>query len=242
MLNHPIVIAHRGYSSDYPENSLQAFQAAIVAGADAIELDIRFSADGFPIVFHDSDFSRFGLNAGNVSGLNLTNIKNLTLNQKDQSFEVPELAEVAQVIPGNVTLLVEIKPDVTTINELALRKICETMATLNIAWKALCYDPVVLSMFKSIDKHICTVLNSDRPFSAGEIAELKNSGVDELSFYFPVVTEKLTQAVSENNMEYYVFTINTTKDLAMISNVSPNGIMSDNPQWLKRALGKNEEK
>ncbi|MBM3547654.1 MAG: hypothetical protein FJX54_11935 [Alphaproteobacteria bacterium] len=53
-----LVIAHRGFSAGYPENSLAAFEAAIAAGADAIETDVRLSRDGLPVCSHDADLKR----------------------------------------------------------------------------------------------------------------------------------------------------------------------------------------
>ena len=52
-----LVVAHRGASADQPENTLEAFDAAIDAGADVIELDVRLSSDGVPVVMHDADVS-----------------------------------------------------------------------------------------------------------------------------------------------------------------------------------------
>jgi glycerophosphoryl diester phosphodiesterase len=49
----PPVIAHRGASLYAPENTLPAFQLAILQGADAIELDVKLSADGQVVVIHD---------------------------------------------------------------------------------------------------------------------------------------------------------------------------------------------
>lgn len=50
----PLVIAHRGATRRAPENSLAAFEAAIAAGADMVELDVRLTADGVLVVHHDS--------------------------------------------------------------------------------------------------------------------------------------------------------------------------------------------
>ena len=47
-------IAHRGDSTNAPENTLSAFESAIEAGASAVELDIRCTADGHVVVMHDS--------------------------------------------------------------------------------------------------------------------------------------------------------------------------------------------
>ena len=48
-----MIIAHRGASGLGPENTLAAFEAAIAAGADGIELDVHLTADGHVVVHHD---------------------------------------------------------------------------------------------------------------------------------------------------------------------------------------------
>lgn len=48
-----LLLAHRGYHADFPENTLPAFEAAVALGADGIETDVRLSADGLPVLFHD---------------------------------------------------------------------------------------------------------------------------------------------------------------------------------------------
>src|SRR3954454_640472 len=53
-----LVIAHRGNSSVAPENTLPAFQSALDAKADLVELDYYHSADGVPVVMHDATLDR----------------------------------------------------------------------------------------------------------------------------------------------------------------------------------------
>ena len=55
------ILAHRGLiTEDSPhENTIAAFQAALAAGADIIETDVRATSDGIALVFHDADLSRF---------------------------------------------------------------------------------------------------------------------------------------------------------------------------------------
>ena len=52
------VIAHRGYSSEFPENTMAAFKGACGLGVDYIELDVQLSKDGIPVLFHDTDMKR----------------------------------------------------------------------------------------------------------------------------------------------------------------------------------------
>ena len=46
------IVAHRGIATEAPENTLAAFQRAIDLGADAVELDVRLTADQIPVVYH----------------------------------------------------------------------------------------------------------------------------------------------------------------------------------------------
>ena len=48
------VIAHRGYSGAYPENTLCAIGGAIAIGVDMVELDVRLSRDRVPVIFHSA--------------------------------------------------------------------------------------------------------------------------------------------------------------------------------------------
>jgi glycerophosphoryl diester phosphodiesterase len=48
-----LVIAHRGYHATVPENTLAAFEAAVMAGVNGIETDVRINRDGVPILMHD---------------------------------------------------------------------------------------------------------------------------------------------------------------------------------------------
>ncbi|MEO6777872.1 MAG: glycerophosphodiester phosphodiesterase, partial [Gemmatimonadaceae bacterium] len=54
-------IAHRGVHDVVPENTLEAFQRAVDTGFDAIELDVRVSADGICVVRHDESVAAAGL-------------------------------------------------------------------------------------------------------------------------------------------------------------------------------------
>ena len=47
------VLGHRGYSGEYPENTMLAFQKAFETGCDGVELDVQLSKDGIPVIMHD---------------------------------------------------------------------------------------------------------------------------------------------------------------------------------------------
>lgn len=61
-----VIVAHRGLSAHYPENTLLALQKAIDAGARAVEFDVQLTADGTPVLFHDPDLLRLTGRAGAI--------------------------------------------------------------------------------------------------------------------------------------------------------------------------------
>lgn len=101
----PLVVAHRGASADHPENTLAAFEAAIEAGADAVELDVRLTADGVPVVLHDAEVGVVTDGRGAVDELTLVEVKRLRV----RGEEVPTLDEALEVLSGRAAVDVEVK-------------------------------------------------------------------------------------------------------------------------------------
>jgi len=60
------VLGHRGASAEAPENTLPAFDLALAQGADGVELDVRITADGIPVVIHDATVDRTTGGTGTV--------------------------------------------------------------------------------------------------------------------------------------------------------------------------------
>jgi glycerophosphoryl diester phosphodiesterase len=72
---HPIqVVAHRGASEEAPEHTLAAYRKAIEDGADALECDVRLTADGHLVCVHDRRVNRTSNGRGAVSALELADL------------------------------------------------------------------------------------------------------------------------------------------------------------------------
>jgi len=101
-------IAHRGLHLDpeISENSLLAFMAAIEHGY-AVELDVRLSADGRPIVFHDKNLFRLTGKRGLVERKNYHELEKLFLLGTNQ--KIPLLKDVLSLINGKTPILIDIK-------------------------------------------------------------------------------------------------------------------------------------
>ncbi|MBT6105217.1 MAG: hypothetical protein HOH63_01505, partial [Porticoccaceae bacterium] len=69
MIHPSKLVAHRGFQAKYPENTALSLIKAIEAGALFIELDVQFSGDQLPIIYHDSDLQRVSGQSGSVLSL-----------------------------------------------------------------------------------------------------------------------------------------------------------------------------
>jgi glycerophosphoryl diester phosphodiesterase len=95
------VVAHRGASAREPENTLAAFEAAAREGADVIELDVRLTADGVPVILHDPDVSATTDGKGYVHEMTLGQVKGLNASGRGATrHEIPTLAEALDSMRG----------------------------------------------------------------------------------------------------------------------------------------------
>lgn len=108
----PFVVAHRGARLLEPENTLRAFLLALAQGADALETDLRFTADDELILFHDPTLDRMTEGVGPVREHTLAQIQALRTRRPEGGFSdarVPTLAELIEVTGGQTPLLLELK-------------------------------------------------------------------------------------------------------------------------------------
>lgn len=111
------IIAHRGFSSQAPENTLAAFDLALASGFRDIEFDVHLSSDGVPVVMHDPTVNRTTDGTGKISKMPLSVIRELdagswfsqTREFAFQNEKVPELEEVLVRYRGLARLYIELK-------------------------------------------------------------------------------------------------------------------------------------
>ena len=113
-----MLIAHRGLSATYPENTLPAFEQALRLDVDAIEFDVHMSRDGELVITHDDRIDRCSNGTGRVRDLTFEELRRLDFgNWKAPEFagtRIPTLTEVLDLVeerrPG-LYLCVELKED-----------------------------------------------------------------------------------------------------------------------------------
>ncbi|CAG7616414.1 glycerophosphodiester phosphodiesterase [Paenibacillus allorhizosphaerae] len=99
-------IAHRGYPTLFPENTLSSFQAALDANYTHLELDVHLSKDGIPVVIHDPTVNRMCNDKGRVKEYTLEELKRFTVGERET---IPTLDEALALCKGRISVFLELK-------------------------------------------------------------------------------------------------------------------------------------
>jgi glycerophosphoryl diester phosphodiesterase len=108
-----VAISHRGEHLHHPENTLPAFQAAIDAGADYFELDVRTTSDGKLVLSHDGSVSRRTNGQGDISKMTFDEVRALDAGVKSgpefAGTKVPTFDEALDLARGKIGIYVDVK-------------------------------------------------------------------------------------------------------------------------------------
>ncbi|NOX43020.1 MAG: glycerophosphodiester phosphodiesterase [Gammaproteobacteria bacterium] len=113
----PGLVAHRGYSKNYPENTYIALETALKSGALYVEFDIQFCKDGVPVVLHDSNLKRTAGIDKSIFDMHSKELHQIPVGEpakfgdKFNSAFIPTLEEIVSLIGAwpNITAFIEIK-------------------------------------------------------------------------------------------------------------------------------------
>lgn len=109
-----VVIGHRGNPVVAPENTLRSIESAFAVGADVVEVDVRLTRDGVPVLFHDDTLERTTLGSGPVEDASLEELRPLrAMSRFDETAgePIPTLEEALLAARGRGRLLLDINAD-----------------------------------------------------------------------------------------------------------------------------------
>ncbi|MGA8569198.1 MAG: glycerophosphodiester phosphodiesterase [Candidatus Binataceae bacterium] len=257
----PRVIAHRGASGEYPENTLAAFRAAAEAGAPYFELDVHMTRDGVVVVSHDPELSRTcGLDAA-IRDLTLAELKRAdagwgfttsraatiaaTATPGDGAFpfrgrgiEVPALAEVFAAFPER-RYVVEVKQSAPSL----------VAALLDVIERAGMRRQVLIASEEQAPIYELRALAPALPtgFPYHEIAGFMISLAPAAEPYQPrgdalqippeyegwrLVTPQSVAAAHRLGVEVHVWTVNDPAEMLAMLDLGVDGIITDYPARL----------
>lgn len=251
----PLVIAHRGGSGIFPENTLAAFLGAVELGVDALELDIHRTADGVPVVIHDETVDRTTDGSGRVDGLTLAELRQLDAGYRfhppgspgefpyrGRGVTVPTLREVFAALPDE-HLIVEVKEDDPALADAVTDLVREfDREELTIAAS---FHHDVLLRFRQVAPEIATHASRPEVIRFLPAAWLGLEGLfttDYQAFLvpprsgpLPVTTRRFLRAAENRNIFTAAWTVNDPVEMERLLARGIGGLITDRPD-LARGL------
>jgi glycerophosphoryl diester phosphodiesterase len=228
-------IAHRGASGNFPENTALAFEKAIEARADMIEMDCQLSQDGHVVIFHDERLGRTAGARGRLKDKTLDQLKTLDVGQwRKKSYQgerILTLEEVLEIIGGRADLCLDIKnfPDGSAGIEIKLLFIVSR------------YDYLDRTIFSSIDHRCLSRVRELAPEAQlGVILDAKTQAdpfalTEELAaasvhIHKDLASREFLEKAWEEGLDVHVWTVNEVRDMEKFVSWGVQGIVSDFPE------------
>ena len=235
-------IAHRGFSGNYPENTLLAFEKAIEAGADGAELDVHLTKDNEVVVIHDERIDRTTDGEGFVADYTY---EELTAYDASATFKgvygfnkIPTLREYFELVKpveGFITNI-ELK---TGYNEYpGIEK-----AVYDLIKEFYLEDRIIISSFnhhsvmrfKSIAPDIkCGYLTGDWIYNFGEYA--KKRGVECVHPHYITLNPDSVTEIKSNNIQINTWTVNTPEEVERLYKLGVDAVISNYPDMAKTVI------
>ncbi|MGH7361803.1 MAG: glycerophosphodiester phosphodiesterase [Candidatus Methylomirabilales bacterium] len=234
-------IAHRGASADAPENTLPAFEAALAAGADALELDVHMAADGALVVIHDAILGRTTNGPGPVRVHTLAEMKRLDagawFGPAFAGTSVPTLEEVVAFSRGRARLFVEIKggSDFYPGIELAVIRCLKEGGALREAVVMSFDHPALLAVRSAAPEVETAALLEGRPADPPGVAAAARAGA--LVLEHQVITARERALTAAAGLRLYAWTVDDEAQMRRLVDLGLDGIITNHPARLRRVLG-----
>ncbi len=248
----PKVVAHRGASAAYPENTFAAFDAALRRGCDAIELDIQASKDEIPVVYHDWTALKAGGGRRRISSLDWRELDKLDagrwLDKRFAGQHIPKLEEVLRRYGRKTELLLEIKSRADRKGRERRHRLVRDVASLIARLKVeanvsiLSFDQSVLDTVAEVAPALPRVLNIKPPRRPGIRLSRRMERLAAISADVRTLTPSFGNAVRQRGLDLFVYTCNSPAKVDLAVAAGATGIMSDRPAWLRDYLSAGESR
>ena len=236
------VIAHRGFSGIAPENTLAAVRAAIEVGADMVEIDVTLSADGHIVVLHDETLDRTTNGSGEVSRLNLAELKQLDAGAWfDPNFageHIPTLDELLAEVEGRILLNVEIKSE--AVGRGVVTKVASLIRERGMIDQVVVssFSPKALAEMHSVAPEIRTAVLYNAEIHKGQdaVVIVTELGASVFNIKRQRLSRKMLRRCREHDIPVGIYTVNQPRRMRRLVKKGVGAIFTDHPDRLLEIL------
>ncbi|RKD22964.1 glycerophosphodiester phosphodiesterase [Ammoniphilus oxalaticus] len=220
-----LCMAHRGWSSRAPENTMAAFELAFKQPeVEAIELDVQVTKDGELVVIHDFTVDRTTNGTGRVADFRYTELAQLDAGRWfDTAFageRIPRLSEVLQAARGRCKINVELKTAgdrYPNIERLTLEEVYWVGMEHDVCLTS--FDHHVIKKVRRYDQRIVTgLIFSGLPLLVKE--QLKEAGASVVSMDYQYLTRPFIEALERHQFGIIAWTVNEAASIQQLMGMS----------------------
>ena len=217
-----LLLAHRGYHADVPENTMAAFEAALRPGIDGIEADVRLSRDGLPVIIHD----RVTPGQRAIAELTRREIEDAV------GHPVPVLAEVLDAFPDPLWNIEIKNPEALPAAVPVLRQFQRRRRLLVTSFR----HDVVMQCADELEAD-CGLLLAHRPLDVAAIIAgcAGRPRVKGIVWDFNIIDDAVLHQVTAAGWGNYVYGAVTPAEHQRCAALGLAGLISDYPQQLCRS-------
>ncbi|MCD8510281.1 MAG: glycerophosphodiester phosphodiesterase [Bacillus sp. (in: Bacteria)] len=241
-LDKTLNIAHRGASSQAPENTMAAFSLGLKQGCDGIELDVQLSKDGDFVIIHDEYLHRTTNGTGKVSETDVSALKQLDagswFHEDFKGEKIPTLEELLEFVPSEIFLNLELKYKPSHLPNVEEK-------LLDILKKRNRLNNVVISSFNHKNLYRLKTLDNNVKigllYNSNLINHLKLIDTFSLPCYslhpdYQMIDDEDITSTLEKGLELFIWTVNKERDYERLIELGVSGIITDCPGKLKTTL------
>ena len=224
----PLVIAHRGDSSNTLENSLESIRSALSLSVDMIEIDIRKSRDNGLYVMHDKLTGRTAGKNIDIERATSEKIANVKLKNGES---VPSLADVLRLVDGTCGLNLEIKSNGA--GALTAQYLLASGYKGHVLVSSFQEDEVIAA------RKVMPLLPTSMIFDVFAIRTIPSylaQGYSVISLRKTTVNEELVAACHKQGLLIYVWTVDDEDEMRKFISWDVDGIYSNRPRALKSLI------
>lgn len=230
---HPLIISHRGNGNEFPENTIEACDKALAAGAEALEIDVRYCGSGEMVIYHDAKLKRLLDNPKAIWTTSLRELKTYNFSGASDTIRVPTLEEFLEHFRKRALINLDLKTWWPLLGQFSrdLVRILKRCGSLEHIWVSS-FNPMLLKTIKLNTERIKTGYLFQRwPMLHQTMDRLWNS--EAWHPHFSLINDAFVEQARRRNKEIYVWTVNLERDLReLLGKDRVNGIISDNPGLL----------